>query len=192
MAQAKSDGHARADRAQQALDNIQLGHAQLAGLAACEQGLGDAGGIGAGAWPLQRLATAYRAAFDALAGVCLGVPSQGSGEDTIEAAQFLEFVQRAAEALLRAVDLIFAQRGLGSVSDTCAYVARLENKSDALFHRCVARAMSQGRTQEPNAAPATIFEALETLEGIMDRCEEIAEALLLVYWIQAHAGSSAT
>jgi len=132
--------------------------------------------------PLRQLARAYLSGFEAVGAVALL-----SQQTTlpVEAPQLVELAAKSARALQQLTDLVFGNRHLGSVDSTFAYVGSLENQADSLFRagvRQLAKASSGDVTQPGDVA--TRYRSLVSLELLTDRCEEIAESLLLVYWLE--------
>lgn len=144
--------------------------------------------------PLVRLARAYRAAFDAH-GVALLLLADDQALMPGEASGLVERAAQAAKLLGRLTDLIYHERGLGSVAHLCENVGMLENQADALYRSAVgalfsangatgvtstaASAQEQAQTRW-TAERAWRFHLLCALEALTDRCEDIADELMLV------------
>jgi hypothetical protein len=141
--------------------------------------------------PLVRLARAYRAAFDAH-GVALLLLADDEARIPDEARGLVERATQAARLLGRLTDLIYRSRGLGSVAHLCENIGLLENQADALYRSAVSALFSTGggngapgatTSQEQTrwtAERAWRFHLLCALEALTDRCEDIADELMLV------------
>lgn len=143
--------------------------------------------------PLVRLARAYRAAFDAH-GVALLLTDDGAPIPS-EARGLVERAAQAARLLGKLTDLIYHGRGLGTVAHLCEHVGALENQADALYRSAVSALFSAsgapGVTPRTNGANEQVetrwtaerawrFHLLCALEALTDRCEDIADELMLV------------
>jgi hypothetical protein len=173
--------------AQQLMDAVQYGSTEAAMLAtqvnaAIAKESQDS--LDTSEHPMLRFAHTFEAAFRSVAVVCLllgapaGLPVDPNSRDLISLAH------DAAEALARAVGLVFGQRHLGSVVQWCERVGNVEDRADVVFHHAVTERL---RKTEKSAGRATWtaeqareLHLLSALEALTDRCEEIADALLIV------------
>jgi hypothetical protein len=133
-----------------------------------------------------------------LGGACLlltddVVPLPPAAEPLVERAS------QAARQLVIITDLIFNGRGLGSTTDLCAYVGELENQADAMYRGAVSALFGLKEAERAEPAPggstrgASVwtpehirrFRVLNALESLTDRCEEIADELLLLEYTLA-------
>lgn len=146
--------------------------------------------------PLVRLAHAYRAAFDAHAVALLLMDDRAPMPG--EARGLVERAAQAARLLNKLADLIYRGRGLGTVAHLCENVGALENQADALYRSAVSALFrangapsESGATSRANNADdqaptrwtaerAWRFHLLCALEALTDRCEDIADELMLV------------
>ncbi len=135
--------------------------------------------------PLVRLAHTYLTAFEAVGVVSLLVfdmplPSQMRAI----AVKCVGLSLQAARELRKAVDLVFARQGLGTIANSCAHIGRLENQADAVFQTALIALFGQHNREharhEWTQEQAGMLRLLLALEALTDRCEEIAEMLLLV------------
>jgi hypothetical protein len=143
--------------------------------------------------PLVRLAHAYRAAFDAQ-GVALLLLADDQALMPSEARGLVDRAAQAARLLGRLTNLIYHGRGLGSVAHLCENVGMLENQADALYRSAVSALFGShgphGVTPLNDAHErvetrwtaerAWRFHLLCALEALTDRCEDIADELMLV------------
>lgn len=152
--------------------------------------------------PLAQLARGYAAAFEAVGLVGLLLGSMSDAEIPSSAPEFIALGHRAAQALVPGLDLAFGRRRLGSVAQMCEHIGALENQADALFRSATALLLGpSGRLPEVvptadraveeaegaqqaavrwTAHRATTLRLLVALEMLTDRCEDVADALLLV------------
>jgi hypothetical protein len=133
--------------------------------------------------PLIQLAQAYGAAFGAVEMATQLYEPLPKAQVPNAAERLVELALKAAKGLRQAVDLAFGQQGLGTVQLLCDYIATLENQADALYHSAVviylARRKGDGQEARWTDADAKHIQRLSALEALTDRCEEVAEALLL-------------
>lgn len=148
--------------------------------------------------PLLRLTRAYRRAFDALGAACLLLASDAEAfpPDGSASATLVGLVERAAQcasALVKATNLLYTRQGLGTTAHFCAYIGDLENQADTLYRGAVSalfRLKESGkeagrRHRGWTPEHARRFRLLSALEGLSDRCEEIADELLLLDYFYA-------
>ncbi|GEM_PF-3467104 len=135
--------------------------------------------------PLVRLAQTYLNAFEAVGVVSLLVFDMPLPQQMrATAVKCVSLALQAARELRRAINLVFASQGLGTVADSCAHIGRLENQADAAFQTALIAIFGQpsgehvGQRWTQNEAGT--LRLLLALEALTDRCEEIAEMLLLV------------
>lgn len=134
--------------------------------------------------PLAQLGRAYTAALESvgLAGLLLGGVTAEKMPPS--AGDFVDLAYRAANALSQALDLAFGRRRLGSVSHLCAHVGALENQADSLFRGSVGALLGgRGELRAPRQWTrdrAETLRLLMVLEVLSDRCEDIADAVLVL------------
>lgn len=136
--------------------------------------------------PTVQLAHTYVAAFETIGSVALLIGNLQPDQLTVGVSMFVQLAQRAAGVLYEAVGLLTGQRKLGSVANACKVIGGLEDQADALFRSQIAAlfqradadvaAVIDGGWTEQTARMVRTFVALESLT---DRCEDIADALLL-------------
>ncbi|MBF6590940.1 MAG: hypothetical protein IVW57_10495 [Ktedonobacterales bacterium] len=133
--------------------------------------------------PLVQLARAYGTAFGAVETAAQLLARAPTERPTRAAERITELAVRAAKDLRQAVNLAFGQRGLGTVQHLCDHIATLENQADALYHSAVAMYLSKCGAARPGPRwtrdDAEHIQCLAALEALTDRCEDVAEALLL-------------
>lgn len=136
---------------------------------------------------LIQLVQAYGAAFGTVEAATTSLARTPAAHMPGAAGRLVELAVRSAKGLRQAMDLAFGQQGLGTVQHLCDHIATLENQADALYHSAVATALSRPRTAGQaarwTAEDAEHIRRLATLEALTDRCEEIAEALLLAEYL---------
>lgn len=135
--------------------------------------------------PLIRLAQTYLAAFEAIGVVSLLVFDRPLPPQLRAiAVKCVGLSLQAARELRKAVDLVFARQGLGTVANSCAQIGWLENQVDAVFQTALIAVFGQQSrehaVQRWTRDKAGMLRLLLALEALTDRCEEIAEMLLLV------------
>lgn len=142
---------------------------------------------GSGEHPMRRLAHAYEAAFQAVGVVCLLISQSSTLPSAVRSADFVELAHSAAQSLVRAVGLVFGLRHLGSVVHWCEHVGTLEDRADVLFREAITARLAiaaEAPTSETwTPRLAADLHLLSALEALTDRCEAIADALLLVTFV---------
>jgi hypothetical protein len=130
--------------------------------------------------PLTRLMVAYAEAFAAVryAAACQQASPQGQAPLR---AQLAELAERAGRAIAQAIELVFGERRLGSLTNVCAYIGVVEGQADGLLQRGIDSLLGEGGWDHRRAVE---LRSLLALEALTDRCEDIADALLLTHYMR--------
>jgi hypothetical protein len=177
----------RAALAQQIMDAVQYGITETAMLAAeinADIASMHRDTLDSTEHPMLRFAHTFEAAFRSVAVVALLIGGPSALPVDSSSRELISLAQSAADVLARAVGLVFGQRHLGSVVQWCERVGTVEDRADVVFHNAVTErlrkaAKSAGGTTW-TAEQAKDLHLLSALEALTDRCEEIADALLIV------------
>lgn len=135
--------------------------------------------------PLARLARAYAEAFEAVRYAIASLAQHPQGQGRLPA-QLAESAERAAGALVQAIELVFGQRRFGSLSNIFAYVGAVEGQADDLLRRGIESLLGAGADPATGGWDRRRADELRTLlalEALTDRCEDVADALLLVRYV---------
>jgi hypothetical protein len=152
-----------------------MAHAAAAGVSS-EQGGDD--------HPLDRLARSYAEAFRAVGVACLLAKNDATLAMSPRELSLIGLAHDAAQVLTRAVGLIVGARRLGSLVQMCEAVGEYEDRADAVFREAVAFRLGKREAERDlpgwSRQHAAELRALSALEALTDRCEDIADILLIV------------
>ncbi|GAC1457068.1 MAG: hypothetical protein PVSMB4_17130 [Ktedonobacterales bacterium] len=181
------DGAARAAACQGVLDGVRASITQASQFARDLSASLPAQPDGLEGHPLIRLAQSYAAAFQAVGVACLLAEHAATLDGDPLGPRLITLACESAETLVQANRLIFGQRLLGSPVQMCGHVGKLEDQADEVFRNAIASRL--GDRAAPSNGPtwsqhqADELRILSALEALTDRCEDIADMLLVVAFI---------
>jgi hypothetical protein len=134
--------------------------------------------------PMLRFARTFEVAFRSVAIVCLLLGGPAALPIDSSSQELISLAHSSAEALVRAVGLVFGQRHLGSVIHWCERVGTLEDRADVIYRHAITerlrKTVKSAGTATWTTEQAIDLRLLSALEALTDRCEDIADALLIV------------